>query len=203
MPWPFNVYPSGVALHVVRRGRARTQCFFEEHDRVAFLDWLRQYAMRFECAVHAYALMGNHVHLLLTPSDGGGAARLIHTLCERHQRSVNETQARAGGIWEQGFEASPIHVGRHFLVCMRYIELNPVRAGLVTRPGAYRWSSYAANALGREDALITPHPFYYALGRSNSERQGAYQRLFGVETIPRARTRGRPRRDPRGPSRPT
>lgn len=199
----FNVHPSGVALHVVRRGRARAQCFFDEHDRVAFLRWLCRYAARFECAVHAYALMGNHVHLLLTASDSGGTQRLLTKLCERHERSVNETQLRSTALWEEDFEASPIHARRHFLACMRYIELNPVRAGLVTRPDAYRWSSYAANALGRVNALITPHPFYYALGRSNLERQGAYLRLFGVETIPRARTRGGPRTSPRGPYRPT
>ena len=199
----FNVHPAGVALHVVRRGRGHAQCFFGERDRLAFLGWLGKYAARFECAVHAYVLMGNHVHLLLTASNDGGTARLMKKLCERQTLSINETQDYPGPLWEKDFEASPIHVRKHFLACMRYIELNPVRAQLVTRPGAYRWSSHAANALGRENALITPHPFYYALGRNDQERQGAYQRLFGAKAIPRAQTPGGPRTGPRGPSRPT
>ena len=171
---------------MVRRGRGHAQCFFGERDRLAFLEWLGKYAARFECAIHAYVLMGNHVHLLLTASAGGGTARLMKKLCERHTRSISETQEGPGALWEEDFEASPI-----------------VRAQLVTRPGAYRWSSHAANALGRENALITPHPFYYALGRNDQERQGAYLRLFAAKAIPRGQTPGGPRPGPRGPSRPT
>jgi putative transposase len=203
MSRPFISHPAGVALHVVRRGRGHARCFFGERDRLAFLGWLGKYAARFGCAVHAYVLMGNHVHLLLTASDRGGTSRLISKLCDRHAQLVSETQACPGPLWEEGFEASPIHVRRHFLACMRYIELNPVRARLVTRPGAYRWSSHPANALGRENALITPHPFYYALGRNDGERQRAYQRLFAANAMSRAQTPGGPRTGPRGPSRPT
>ena len=203
MSLSFNRHPPGIALHVVRRGRRQAQCFFDERDRLAFLEGLREYAARFECAIHAYVLMGNHFHLLLTASDDRGTARLVSALCERHEQSIRETQDRPGGLWEDGFETSSIHVNRHFLACMRYIELNPVRAGLVSRPGAFRWSSHGANALGRENPLITPHPFYYALGRSDAERQRAYRRLFGVEVMPSDRTPSGPHTGPRGPSRPT
>jgi putative transposase len=203
MSLTFNRHPAGIALHVVRSGRRHGQCFFGERDRLAFLEGLRESATRFECAVHAYVLMGNHVHLLLTASDDGGTTQLMARVCERHEQSITDANDCSGGLWEDAFEASPIRVSRHFLACMRYIELNPVRARLVSRPDAFRWSSHGANALGRENPLVTPHPFYYALGRSDAERQTAYRRLFGVGVIPFAQTPGRPRTGPRGPSRPT
>ncbi len=178
MPWPLNVHAPGIAVHVIRRGRFRAACFFGERDRQVFLRCLLRYAVRFECAVHAYVLMGNHVHLLLTASDKDGMGRMLEALCEAHARYVNETGERTAALWEERFEVSPIHTRRHFLACMRYIELNPVRAQLVTRPEAFRWSSFCANALGREDELVTPHPFYYSLGRSMGERRCAYRRLF-------------------------
>lgn len=199
----FDSHPSGIALHVVRRGRGQGQCFFAERDRLLFLEWLQKDAARAGCAVHAYVLMGNHVHLLLTAADVGGTARLMARVCGRHEKAIKETRDCPGALWDDAFEASPIHVSRHFLACMRYIELNPVRARLVSRPDAFRWSSHGANALGQENPLITPHPFYYALGRSQAERQGAYQRLFRLDAIPSARTRGGLRTSPRGPSRPT
>ena len=122
--------------------------------------------------------MGNHVHLLLTPARADGAAEMMRALSARYQRYVEEAHERTGALWEDGFDASPIHARQYLLACMRYIESNPVSAQLVTRPGAYRWSSYRANALGREDALVTPHPLYYALGRTPEARQAAYRALF-------------------------
>ena len=190
-------------MHVVRRGRARAQCFFSDHDRSAFLGAMGKYAAHFECAIHAYALMGNHVHLLLSASGGGGATPLLASVCDEHLRSIGEAHTGENVQWEHDCEASTIHVRRHLLACMRYIELNPVRAGLVRHPGDYRWSSYAANALGRDNALVSPHAFYYALGRSSAERCYAYQRLFGAPANPPARTPGGPHTGPRGRFRPT
>jgi putative transposase len=163
---------------VIRRGAGRAECFFGERDRAAFLRWLARYAQRFECSVHAYVLMGNHLHLLLTAAVAGGPAGLLGKLCARHDRYAGEAMGRQCRLWEAGFEASAVHVRRHLYACMRYIELNPVRARVARHPGAYRWSSYGANALGQEDALVTPHPFYYALGRSVEARLEAYRRLF-------------------------
>lgn len=192
MQWPI-VHPAGIALHVVRRSRARTACFFGESDRLEFLGGLREYAVQYACAVHAYVLMGNHVHLLLTASDCEGTAGLMAALYARHARFVNEMQKNAGegppacpgSLWDEGFEASPVRARNHLLACMRYIELNPVRAGFVSSPDAYRWSSYRANALGRADDLIAPHPLYFALGRSTVERQAAYLRLFRAKPLSR------------------
>lgn len=130
------------------------------------------------CAVHAYALMGNHVHLLLTPSRRDSVTRLMDALTEHYARYIWETYEHGDPLWEKGFEATPVHVRQYFLACMRYIELNPVRAGLVRQPRAYRWSSFCANALGAEDPLITPHAHYCALGRSEEMRQAAYRAMF-------------------------
>jgi len=165
----------GVALHVVQRGLGRTACFSGERDRVAYLDALRERAVRCACAVHAYVLMGNHVHLLVTPAREGGATRLMRSIAESYGRYLAEAYGHEGALWEEPFDGSPVHARRYLLACMRYIEENPVRAGLAAHAGAYRWSSFRANALGEDDELVTPHPLYCALGRSPGERAAAYR----------------------------
>lgn len=199
MQWPSNVHSAGIAHHLIRRGYARGACFLQERDRTAFLRWLGRYATRFKCSLHAYVLMNNHVHLLVTPGCTTGLSALMGAICTRHERHMRDTGGTVGPLWEERYESSPIHVGRHLLACMRYIELNPVRAGLVTQPAAYPWSSYRANALGKDDALVTPHAFYYTLGRTALARRTAYLRSFerfvrrgdrtsaGRRTGPRAR----------------
>ncbi len=172
----------GHPLHVIQRGHLRSACFFGEQDCAAYLGWLGRYAVDFGCAVHAYVLMGNHVHLLLTPSRTGGVAGLMHSLGARYTRYIGKAHHRDGALWEDRHEAVPVHVGRYLLYCMRYIELNPVRARVVARPECYRWSSFRANALGREDALLKPHAFYCALGRDAASRQAAYRLLFQDQT---------------------
>jgi putative transposase len=167
-----------VALHVVQRGRARSACFSCAVDRTAYLLALRECAECEQCAVHAYALMGNHVHLLFTPARAAGAARLMPAIVERYARHVATAYGHTDPVWEEAYDASPVHARRHLLACMRYIEENPVRAGLAAHPGAYPWSSYRANALGEDDPLVTPHPHYYSLGRSPDARRAAYAALF-------------------------
>jgi REP-associated tyrosine transposase len=171
----------GVALHLVQRGCGRAPCFSGARDRLAYLEALRECAARSACAVHAYALMGNHVHLLVTPAQAGGASRLIRRAADRYGRHLAEAYGHEGPVWEERFDGSPVRVRRYLLACMLYIELNPVRAGLVRKAGAYRWSSYRANAEGGDDALVTPHPGYCALGRSRKERCAAYRSLFEDE----------------------
>jgi putative transposase len=136
-------------LHLVLRGAAPA-------PPAAVLDRLRRVGGR----LHAYVLMGTHVHLLLTPEDATGA--------ERAREALGAREA----------DATPVHARRYLLACMRYIELNPVRAGLVRHPAHFRWSSYRANALGAPDALLTPHALYCALGRDAAERRAAYRRSF-------------------------
>jgi REP-associated tyrosine transposase len=169
----------GVALHLVQRGRGRAPCFSGPADRIAYLDGLRDAARRSACPVHAYALMGNHVHLLVTPGCEGGAGELMRSAAEGYARHLARTHGHEAGVWEDGYDGTPVHARKYLFACMRYIELNPVRAGLVREAAAYRWSSYRANAQGEENALVTPHPVYFALGRSREERCAAYRALFG------------------------
>ena len=184
----------GHTLHAIQRGRLRAECFFSTGDRLAYLGWLGDYARHTGCAVHAYVLMGNHVHLLLTPSRKGGVAALLHLLGTSYARHVAETQPfestaarqcegaptvqRAVALWEEGFDATPVHNHRYALACMRYIELNPVRARMVRSPEQFRWSSHRCNALGEANTLLTPHSAYAALGRGAAMRQAAYRNLF-------------------------
>jgi len=165
-------------LHVVQRGLARATCFSCAEDRIAYLEVLRECAARTECAVHAWALMGNHVHLLLTSMRAAGPARLMPAIAERYAAYLAVEYGHADALWEHPYDATPTHARRHLLACMRYIEENPVRAGIALHPAAYPWSSYRANALGESSALLTPHPHYYALGRSPEERRAAYTALF-------------------------
>jgi putative transposase len=178
MPSPLYAQVPGHPLHVIQRGHCHAACFFCERDRVAYLDWLGEYAERLGCAVHAYVLMSNHVHLLLTPSRPEGASHLISALRERYTQYIGEVHEYSGPLFAEQFKALTLRSRRHLLDCMRYIELNPVRAGLAATPDDYRWSSFRTNALGHNDALVTPHSFYYALGRSAAARQSAYRGLF-------------------------
>jgi putative transposase len=168
----------GHPLHVIQRGHLRSACFFADDDRIAYLGLLGEHAARCGCSVHAYVLMFNHVHLLLTPSRARGVADLMCSLGERYARYVGEVHHRHGTLWEDRFEAMPVYLKRYLLSCMRYIELNPVRSLVVARPEQYRWSSFRANALGQHDALLTPHACYCALGQGAESRQAAYRALF-------------------------
>ena len=165
----------GVPQHVILR--SRSLCFSCTNDRVAYLKLFSTCAAHSECAVHAYALMANHVHFLVTPSNVSGASDLARALCERYQHYVTERYGDDGKLWDEDRQIRPVHARRYVLACMRYIELNPVRAHLVSRPGEYRWSSFHSNALGHEDAIVTPHALYYALGRSPEARRRAYTRF--------------------------
>jgi len=164
-------------LHVVQRGRERCACFSCAKDRAAYLVALREASGRRSCAVHAYALMGNHVHLLFTSERTRGASRLMPDIAAGYARYLSDEYGHEGAVWEEAYDATPVHARRQLIACMRYIEENPVHAGLARSPDAWRWSSYRANALGEHDALITPHSHYYSLGRSPEERRAVYAAL--------------------------
>lgn len=166
-----------VAQHIVQRGNDRQPCFFTDADRLRYLGDLRELAHRIGCAVHAYVLMTNHVHLLVTPSASGQIAHLMQALGRRYVRYVNNRYRRTGTLWEGRYKACPVHGETYLLRCHRYIENNPVRAGMVAQAGDYAWSSHASNAGGRCDPLLRPHPAYLALGANPGERQRAYGAL--------------------------
>jgi putative transposase len=165
-------------LHVVQRGAARSACFSSARDRIAYLEALRDCAVREHCALHAYVLMGNHVHLLLTSARAGGAARLMPAVAAGYAHYLMEAYGHEEALWEEVYDATPMQARAQLLSSMRYIEQNPVRAGLARRPGDYPWSSYRANALGEDSGLVTPHAHYCALGRSPEARRAAYAALF-------------------------
>jgi len=166
------------ALHVIQRGNNRQAIFFHDEDRVLYRNWLGEAAAEYGCAIHAYVLMTNHVHLLVTPGDAESLPRTMQSLGRRYVRRINDTYGRSGTLWEGRYRAAPIDGEGWFITCSRYIELNPVRARLVSHPRLWRWSSYRANAEGAADPLITPHALYRGLARTHAGRLLAYRRLF-------------------------
>lgn len=167
----------GVAQHVIQRGNDRQPCFFVVDDYVRYRDDLRDIAAQEGCAIHAYVLMNNHVHLLMTPAAAGSVSRLMQALGRRYVRYVNDRHERTGTLWEGRFKSCLVGDERYLLQCYRYIELNPVRAAMVADPANYRWSSHRRNAFGRPDVLVTPHPAYAALGPDSRDRERAFRAL--------------------------
>ncbi len=172
-----------VPLHIVQRGNNRSQCFFVHNDYQVYLAMLHQSAARFGCKIHAYVLMTNHVHILATPDDVTSPALMMKGLGERYAQYANRRHARSGSLWQGRYRSCLVETERYFLVCQRYIELNPVRAGMTARPFDHDWSSYRANAHGQENVLITPHAIYTGLGGAEIERQANYRALF-LDAIP-------------------
>jgi putative transposase len=162
-------------LHVIQRGVNRGACFFGDVDRRFYLKCLGEAADRRGCAVHAYVLMTNHVHLLVTPAERGNVATMLQDLGRKYVRTINTLHGRTGTLWEGRFKSSVIDTDSYLLTCQYYIELNPVRAGLVGHPGQYPWSSYSHYALGQRNRLVSPHSVYDSLGSTDAERQAAYR----------------------------
>lgn len=168
----------GIPQHVVQRGNDRQPCFAEPTDYQNYRQELREAARKHACAVHAYVLMTNHVHLLVTPRDAGGVSRMMQAIGRRYVGAFNARYRRTGTLWEGRFKSALVDSDTYLLTCYRYIELNPVRAGMVQRPADYPWSSYRRNALGMHDSGITPHGRYLALATEPDLRLQAYQALF-------------------------
>jgi putative transposase len=166
-------------IHLIQRGNNRSACFGTSADRSLYLHLLSEQADKYDCAVHAYVLMTNHVHLLVTPASADGASHLMKHLGQRYVQYINRSYGRTGTLWEGRFKSSIVQEQWHLLRCYRYIELNPVRANMVRHPGDYNWSSYRSNT-GREPSmLVKPHPEYLALGATDEQRHDAYRALFG------------------------
>lgn len=170
--------PAGVPLHVVQRGNNRQVCFRWDKDYATYLAAARDGALAYGVEVHAWVLMTNHVHLLATPRVDGGISRMMQYIGRYYVRYFNRSYCRTGTLWEGRFRSCVVDNDDYFLCCQRYIELNPVRAGMVEGPGDYRWSSYHANALGKSDPLTVPGDVYLALGQCETSRHAAYRRLF-------------------------
>lgn len=166
-----------VAVHIIQRGNNRSACFHRESDYLVYLDHLRELSRRHGCEIHAYCLMTNHVHLLATPLAANACALLMKNLGQRYVQYVNRSRERTGTLWEGRFRSCIAQSNRYVLACYRYIELNPVRAGMVARAGDYRWSSHRVNAGGARETCLVPHPEYLALGLDQDARLVAYRAL--------------------------
>lgn len=184
MPRRARLRLAGLPLHIIQRGNNRTPCFYADQDYALYLHHLGKLAQEFHCAVHAYVLMTNHVHLLITPALAQAPSLLMKHLGQRYVQYVNRVYRRSGTLWEGRFRSSIVQEPGYFLRCHCYIELNPVRANMVPHPGDYRWSSYRANTGLAASPLLTPHSEYLALGRSDSDRAKAYRELFGSDLDP-------------------
>lgn len=174
------VYPS-VALHVIQRGVNRAACFHAEADYLVYLSNLRTLSAKHGCALHAYCLMTNHVHLLVTPSREDSCTATMRDLGQRYVPYFNSRYGRTGTLWEGRFRSCIAESAHYVLACYRYIELNPVRARMVASPAAYAWSSYAVNSGAYSDPHIAPHPEFAALGPEGDARYRAYRGLFEEE----------------------
>ena len=181
MPRKPRMYLAGIPCHVIQRGNNRNACFFDENDYRMYLDYLQDACRRYHVAIHAYVLMTNHVHLLMMPDDSSGISRVMQSLGRRYVQQINTRYRRTGTLWEGRHKSSLVDTDKYFLTCMRYIELNPVRAGMVHHPREYRRSSFRANAETEIDTFLTHHPVYLVLGSNSSMRQNAYRCLFDDE----------------------
>ena len=174
----------GVPQHIVQRGNNREPCFYALADYHRYLEDLKESASRNQCAVHAYVLMTNHVHILVTPFNEHGISHMMQDLGRNYVRYINYVYKRTGTLWEGRYKSGLVDSEKYLLTCMRYIELNPVRAGMVQHPGDYAWSSYSCNAFGKPDSLDTEHPLYIELGSEEDQRQYAYRKLFSCSLDP-------------------
>ena len=177
---PRYVLP-GQPQHVIQRGNNRAVIFFAEEDYFFYRECLQEACNKHGCAVHAYVLMTNHVHLLLTPDTPSSLAKVMQSVGRRYVQYINYSYRRSGTLWEGRYKATLIDSEAYLLTCSRYIELNPVRAGMVENPSDYAWSSYRAHSHGQSDTLIRNHSLYLALGNTDSARQEAYRALFKVQ----------------------
>ena len=173
-----RLYLPGCAQHVIQRGNNREACFYDVADYKAYLSFLNESAVQYQVSIHAFVLMTNHVHLLVTPSSEQGISRMMQAQGRKYVRYFNYTYKRTGTLWEGRFKSTLVDTNSYLLTVYRYIELNPVRANMVVHAAEYPWSSYQGNALGKPIQLLTPHELYSQLGKTNQERQSAYRALF-------------------------
>lgn len=184
MPRRARVLLPGVPLHLIQRGNNHSACFFAEEDYLFYLEHLADQARKHDCAIHAWCLMTNHVHLLLTPASPESAGMLMKGLGQRYVQYVNRTYRRSGTLWEGRFRSCLMQEESYVLACYRYIEMNPVRAEMVEHPAEYRWSSYRVNAQAEQSALIKQHSLYQALGEADGPRAESYRELFRHQLDP-------------------
>ncbi len=172
--------PPGIPVHIIQRGNNRQVCFTSDEDIAAYAYWLMEGAIVCDIKIHAWVFMANHVHLLMTPMQNGAISKLMQILGRQYVRRFNYRYARSGALFDGRFKSSLVQDERYLLTCLKYIELNPVRAGIVTDPGHYKWSSYRSHGFGKAVNMWSPHPLYLNLGFTPKERQIAYRELVST-----------------------
>lgn len=180
MPRKTRMYLPGIPAHVVQRGNNREACFFCDTDYLYYKALLGEGLNRYGGNLHAYCLMTNHVHLLITPEAPDSISRIIQHVGRQYVQYINRVYRRSGTLWEGRHKGSLIEAEAYLLTCYRYIELNPVTAGMTAVPDEYRWSSYRANAWSECDELVVRHDLFQALGSNEDERCYAYRELFKI-----------------------
>ncbi len=178
MAWLPRICLPGIPQHIIQRGNNRQACFGSEEDFAAYAHWLDEYSKKCRVAIHAWVFMTNHVHLMVTAETENGVSKMMQMLGRHYVRYFNHTYRRTGTLWEGRFKSCVLDAEGYLLICQRYIELNPVRAGMVTAPEDYAWSSYRANGLGQSIKLWSPHRIYNDLGSTHAERATVYRELF-------------------------
>lgn len=184
MPRRPRLILASTAVHLIQRGHNRRACFRQTSDYYVYLMNLRDLARNFGCQIHAFCLMTNHVHLLLTPPDSDACSSLMKRLGQRYAQYFNREHSQSGTIWEGRFRSCIAESARYVLACYRYIELNPIRARMVATAREYDWSSHRANSGHMPDPSLDPHPEYLALGDNAEARHAAYRRLFDSHEEP-------------------
>jgi putative transposase len=180
MPRQPRHIPAGSCIHIVQRGDNRRTCFHSEQDCHHYLSLLERHSKANGCLIHAYVLMSNHVHLLVTVQELNAQSWMMKAVAQCTAQRLHRLNGGSGTMWDGRYKTARVESEDYLLLCQRYIELNPVRAGMVPYPGSYRWSSYQANAEGRRNTLLTPHDVYLRLGRDTLQRQQAYRALFDI-----------------------
>ncbi len=178
---------AGLCYHITQRGHNRSASFLDEQDYHFYLACMQLAAEKYEVAVHAYVLMGNHLHLLISTKKDGDMSCFMQHIGRRYVRYFNYRHDRSGTLWGGRYHSEVIQTDLYLLACYRYIELNPVRAGMVATPSAYPWSSARCHGLGEDNPYIRYHPLYEALGATPVLRCKNYRKLFRAEPAFRAR----------------
>ena len=178
MPRKPRFYLPGVPVHLVQRGHCRDPIFFDRQDYVTYLHWVKVSSTKYDIAIHAFVLMTNHVHILVTPKNGPEISLFMQFIGRRYVPYINHKYGRSGSLCEGRYKASLVQEEDYFLKVMRYIELNPVRANMVDALGHYRWSSYCHNCGVKKIKFIEFHQTYLALGSTEPLRSQAYIDLF-------------------------
>ncbi len=178
MPRQPRVVIAGQPHHIIQRGNNRQNIFNAPRDYYYFLNKLYETSIEYDCDIHAYVLMTNHTHMLVTPKTQDNLIKMMRKLGTCYAHYFNYNYERTGSLFEGRYKSSTISDDAYFFICMRYIELNPVRAYMVKHPSNYEWSSYHANALGKKNTIISPHYLYLSMAKNKDERNKLYENLF-------------------------